>query len=781
MLLVIGLNVQLFQQPIAESSDYAANSLLVQQAEHFKLLTGHYSRWGFHHPGPAYLYVFALGEFLFYDLLHVVPAPFNGQLLIVILFNGALLAATLCVFRRHARLPVPAALVATLVVAVMVNASGRPSVLVSNWMPDVLLFPFLLFAVSAASVLAGETHDLRYLAVSGMLLIHGHFAQFLFVGVMGGATVGYMLARAQRQGRLRALLAERRRDFAVAAAIVLVLALPPLLEIALDRPNNLDDVLAYERHFGAVRNSVGLAIGYFACFLLFVSSPETAVTHRPVEILAYGFSRPQVMVYWVALALLFAAAVVAWRKTAHRKDAAFLGYLAAAGAASALLFIYWSTRIAGGLYAFNGMFIYALHVLAWFVLLAVVAPLFSRRAMQTVNVAALVVLAAFGILERKTLRSAVANQPAIPEAAAAVPAAPFGKLALTFDLADWQWATGVANSMERLGKPFCVGQEWGFMFSRSNVCPDMLAADRLWLRTAATSCTPPCRYVYRSRALSLTRSAAQWLTLPVEVGLEQSAGLDRSGFNEAEGPHRWLQKHATIRFRLAPEHAPAPCFRIALTGFAFPERPTQLAVNGRILGTLTKSVPDTAWFVVPREDLHLGEINRISLDTEKAGPVGADQREIGFGFVSLDVRAAGANESCVADPAAPPDYDSISIDWTPGCYGPEGAAAGQWRWCGPDSQVVIHNTSTQPRRLTLSAGLSTGYEKAAPLRIRSPFFEDTVAVSSHRLAYSRTFTVPPGDHTIVFTCRAPRLDVRGDPRDRVLRVDGFQLSRAANE
>src|SRR5580698_8330398 len=207
VLLVLALNFELFTTPIVEHSDFAANSLLVQQAKHFRLLTGHYSRWLFHHPGPAFLYLFALGEFLFHDVLHIVPAPYNGQLLITIIFNGALLYATLCVFRRHAALSVPMALLATIVVAIVVNVNNHPPpMLVSNWMPDVMPFPYLLLAVSAASVLTGETRDLPFLAVSGMLLIHAHVAQFLFVGVIGASAIGYILVRAQRQSRLRALL-----------------------------------------------------------------------------------------------------------------------------------------------------------------------------------------------------------------------------------------------------------------------------------------------------------------------------------------------------------------------------------------------------------------------------------------------------------------------------------------------------------------------------------------------------------------------------------------------
>jgi len=88
--------------------------------------------------------------------------------------------------------------------------------------------------------------------------------------------------------------------------------------------------------------------------------------------------------------------------------------------------------------------------------------------------------------------------------------------------------------------------------------------------------------------------------------------------------------------------------------------------------------------------------------------------------------------------------------------------------------MVIHNASSKPRRVTLRADLSTEHETTAPLKIRSPFFADTLAVSSRRLAYVRTFTVPPGDHAILFTCLAPKSGP-SDPRNLVLRFENFRL------
>jgi hypothetical protein len=56
-----------------------AYSIQVEQARRFALLVGNYSREKFNHPGPAFLYVQAWGEDLFYGLLRVVPAAWNGE------------------------------------------------------------------------------------------------------------------------------------------------------------------------------------------------------------------------------------------------------------------------------------------------------------------------------------------------------------------------------------------------------------------------------------------------------------------------------------------------------------------------------------------------------------------------------------------------------------------------------------------------------------------------------------------------------------------------------
>src|SRR6202007_157393 len=46
---------------------------------------------GFNHPGPAYMYVQALGEYLFLNALHVVPTAWNAHVLAVFVLDSAFL------------------------------------------------------------------------------------------------------------------------------------------------------------------------------------------------------------------------------------------------------------------------------------------------------------------------------------------------------------------------------------------------------------------------------------------------------------------------------------------------------------------------------------------------------------------------------------------------------------------------------------------------------------------------------------------------------------------
>src|ERR1019366_2259192 len=156
----------LFPTRLYESADPAANSILVVQAEHFTLLHGNYSREGFFHPGPAYLYLMAAGQWLFHDLTHLVPTQWNGQLIAILLLNSALVATVAWIAGDWAGSAWGVATAAAVVVgfaaalSLAVPAPLNPEILASTWMPDVYVPTFLAFLVTGASVAAGRTAHL---------------------------------------------------------------------------------------------------------------------------------------------------------------------------------------------------------------------------------------------------------------------------------------------------------------------------------------------------------------------------------------------------------------------------------------------------------------------------------------------------------------------------------------------------------------------------------------------------------------------------------------------
>src|SRR3984957_20521442 len=94
---LLARNAFLFSAPEYEDADMGANSILIEQARRFTLLVGNYSREGFNHPGPAFLYVESWGESIFWALLHVVPTPWNGQLIALYLLNAGFASCVVAV------------------------------------------------------------------------------------------------------------------------------------------------------------------------------------------------------------------------------------------------------------------------------------------------------------------------------------------------------------------------------------------------------------------------------------------------------------------------------------------------------------------------------------------------------------------------------------------------------------------------------------------------------------------------------------------------------------
>jgi hypothetical protein len=273
-------NAFLFSTSVYESSDMGANSILIEQARRFGLLTGNYSREGFNHPGPAFLYVESWGEQFFWAMLRVVPTAWNGQVIGLYILNAGFAACVVAVTYGWIR-SVRGALAAGAVLAAF--GVMHPAVFNSNWMPYVYVPAFLTFVVSLASVFAGRSGDAWILALSGWFLIHGH-AAFLFIvpsmvaipvivrtwPKLRAALNSPPASGGQDQGSdlpefWREILA-RRRIWLPVLIISVVFAVPLILQWELIGPGNFQAYFAYQSSGKAGAHTLSAVTNYVLWF-----------------------------------------------------------------------------------------------------------------------------------------------------------------------------------------------------------------------------------------------------------------------------------------------------------------------------------------------------------------------------------------------------------------------------------------------------------------------------------------------------------------------------------
>ncbi|MGY0502194.1 hypothetical protein ACWZHB_27210 [Nocardia sp. FBN12] len=224
----------LFTRVVFEEGDGATVSIQVLAAKDFELLVGNYSRVGFHHPGPALIYVDAFGEWLFYDVLNLVPSPWNGQAIAILLFNATMVALVLGIVYSW----YPSwSLIAGLGGASLLFVTAYRELLSQPAMPYVYFGVFLAFLVAVSSVLAGRTGHLWIAALTGGLLIHGHAEFLFFVTLLGGAAL-YLVVR-----RWKLDVAEK--DWWWFGAVVAVFAFPILLNTIVNFPGELPKYVGY--------------------------------------------------------------------------------------------------------------------------------------------------------------------------------------------------------------------------------------------------------------------------------------------------------------------------------------------------------------------------------------------------------------------------------------------------------------------------------------------------------------------------------------------------------
>lgn len=446
----------LFATAIDERGDFAANSIIVDQARHFELLVGNYSRLGFSHPGPAFFYVQAFGEWFCHDLLGLVPSEWNGQALAMLALAAAFVAGTLAIVRSWSTTAVPALAAGA---AALAYLAFHGEVVASMWMPYAYAPAFLLLLAAAASVAAGRAGHLWALAVAGGFLVHGHAEFLYFVPLLAGAALAALWWRRRRGLPITA----GRRDRLLFGAVIAVFLLPIAVNLALNWPGEFGRYVGYGGATGG--HGPAAAVRY-------------ALEFWPGGPLAGAL---------VAAALLTAVPLVGRRSPFLRAGAA------TAGAATALFVGYAATGIDDLGQAYVGYFSLAIPLLLVILVGAAVAQRLAGPrwlpAATGVALAAAVLLAA-----RSPLLVARRDaEPALPAAVAAVRAHAAGRpVVLELDHDAWPAMTGLIIGAQRRGVRVCVlDPEWRFLVTDDYLCTPAERATGVRARLTPDGTPPP--------------------------------------------------------------------------------------------------------------------------------------------------------------------------------------------------------------------------------------------------------------------------------------------------
>ena len=117
----------------------------------------------------------------------------------------------------------------------------------------------------------------------------------------------------------------------------------------------------------------------------------------------------------------------------------------------------------------------------------------------------------------------------------------------------------------------------------------------------------------------------------------------------------------------------------------------------------------------------------------------------------------------------------LILDWRGGFSGLESSPEKTWRWSSSEGELRFHNTSQQPRRVSIEMSFVSGYDEFADVTI-SGLVSDQLKANANPVFYTKTMTVPPGESIIKFACNGRRVDAPLDPRVLVFRVENFKMT-----
>ena len=441
----------LFSTHLYEQGDGGANSILIEQAKHFTLLVGNYSRERFNHPGPAYMYVQAFGEYLFQNALRVVPTAWNAHMLSVFALDCAFVALAVGVVYGWTRSLRGAAACFAVFTGFTV---AYPPILNSDWMPYMYVLAYMVFLLAASSVAAGRAQDAWIFALTGWFLIHGHACFLLFVPALTVAVLAAVLwpRRHALRASASAFFREQRRAWIPVAVISAVFALPIVVNLVLHWPGDFGKYISYGGSGRAGGHSLRQVVEYALWFWW---------PHQHA---------------WLAPLLGYPVALAAVRWLGPARLRGFLLAMLVLNVVSSLAFLlYAAVGIDDLTQYYIGYFYWSAPLVTVLVIMLAALEAVPRRAAAlSTGIAVLAAAAAVAVLALipGTRTSTNDIDEALPQVVATLAARAQGKtIVLHIDGPAWVETTGFLVQAERAGVKACLHDPWyTFLMTRQFIC-----------------------------------------------------------------------------------------------------------------------------------------------------------------------------------------------------------------------------------------------------------------------------------------------------------------------
>ncbi len=228
---------------------------------------------------------------------------------------------------------------------------------------------------------------------------------------------------------------------------------------------------------------------------------------------------------------------------------------------------------------------------------------------------------------------------------------------------------------------------------------------------------------------------------------------------------RWSKASATAKI-INPSTQPKELvFAATFAALAAGNLEIQSALWQETIRLSTTPTPYTKTITVPPGE----HLIRFQSDVPRT-PVPNDDRQLIFRVTNATLKSATQTKAPESSPR------SLTVTWEEGFYPEENLGADRWHWGQAVAAAKITNPAPQAKQFVIEASFAA--LSAGTLVIRSPFWQEKVAITTTPAPYTKTIIVPPGEYLIHFQCDAPRTPIPNDDRALIFRINNFLLKPA---